>query len=197
MADYGLAQAMFAADTSGKTRQQLVEGWTRQGFGKDSTQTWLKVTDTDSGGEMVAAAMWRFQLEEAASGDEITVLAEVKEEQRNETGPPTVLDAMAKTGKEFRREFIGTHPHGWLQILVTHPKHQRRGAGGMLVTWGCDLADERNLMCVLTASQAGVALYRKHGFEVVKEAPLDLRPYGVDKTEIRRFMIRPARAKTT
>ena len=65
----------------------------------------------------------------------------------------------------------------------------------MLVQWGCEKADERGLMCCLMASQMGLAVYLKHGFVVVKETPLDLRPYGVDETEIRRGMIRQPSAK--
>jgi predicted N-acetyltransferase YhbS len=80
-----------------------------------------------------------------------------------------------------------------LGILVTHPKHQRRGAGGMLVRWGCKKADERGVISILQAAEAGLQLYLKHGFEIVKETPMDLRPYGVDETEIRRHMIRQPR----
>lgn len=67
----------------------------------------------------------------------------------------------------------------------------------MLVKWGCDKADERHIMCVLNSSPAGLAIYLKYGFQVVKEVPLDLRPYGVDEVEIRRSMFRPAKVRTT
>jgi hypothetical protein len=40
------------------------------------------------------------------------------------------------------------------------------------------------------ASAAGLGLYLKYGFEVKMETPLDLRPFGVDETEIRRGMLR-------
>lgn len=65
----------------------------------------------------------------------------------------------------------------------------------MLVRWGTELADQRAWTATLTASAAGLPLYLRHGFEVVWEAELDLRPYGVDETEIRRFMIRPAKTR--
>lgn len=77
-----------------------------------------------------------------------------------------------------------------LRILIADPAHQRRGAGSLLVKWGCHKADEHGLMTVLTASEAGLRVYLKHGFKVVKETHLDLRPFGVDETEIRRNMIR-------
>ena len=63
----------------------------------------------------------------------------------------------------------------------------------MLVKWGCDKADEHGILCALQASQKGLSVYTKHGFEVRKEVELDLRPYGVNATELRRGMIRDAR----
>jgi hypothetical protein len=65
----------------------------------------------------------------------------------------------------------------------------------MLVKWGCDKADERGLISVLQASQAGLNLYLKHGFEIKRIREFDLRPYGVDETEIRRGMVRQPKLK--
>ena len=63
--------------------------------------------------------------------------------------------------------------------------------------WGCERADERGLISVLTASEAGLKVYLKHGFEVVREYELDLEPYGVAKVERRRNMIRQPRLRTS
>jgi len=60
----------------------------------------------------------------------------------------------------------------------------------MLVQWGLDKADEGGLMSVLTSTQAGLNLYLRHGFEVVWKSDLDLRPFGVNETETRVYMIR-------
>lgn len=65
----------------------------------------------------------------------------------------------------------------------------------MLLKWGCDKADERGLISVLHASQAGFGLYLKHGFEVRKVREFDLQPYGVDEIEIRRGMVRRPKPK--
>lgn len=67
----------------------------------------------------------------------------------------------------------------------------------MLVQWGCDRADELGLQSCLTASQAGLGVYLKHEFVVVKETLLDLKPFGVDEVEVRRGMIRPPKAKAS
>jgi len=77
-----------------------------------------------------------------------------------------------------------------LMILVTTPAHRRRGAASQLIEWGTQRADERGLKCVLMASEAGLGAYLKHGFKVVREVEMNLRPYGVEATELRRWMIR-------
>lgn len=77
-----------------------------------------------------------------------------------------------------------------LMILVTTPAHRRRGAASLLIEWGTQRADERGLKCVLMASEAGLGAYLKHGFKVVREVEMDLRPYGVGATELRRWMVR-------
>jgi len=65
----------------------------------------------------------------------------------------------------------------------------------MLIKYGCDFADEHGILCALTSSEAGYSVYSRHGFEVKKVSDMDLRPYGVDKTEVRRGMIRPAKSR--
>lgn len=51
-----------------------------------------------------------------------------------------------------------------LDTLVVHPDYQRRGAGSMLVQWGCDLADEEGVALYVDASRAGAPLYERFGF---------------------------------
>jgi hypothetical protein len=60
----------------------------------------------------------------------------------------------------------------------------------MLMEWGCKRADELGLVAILTASEAGLPLYLRHGFEVKKTIEMDLRPWGVDETELRRGVCR-------
>ena len=51
-----------------------------------------------------------------------------------------------------------------LDTVGTHPDYQRRGAGSMLVQWGCDLADRDGVSAYVDASKEGAPLYQKHGF---------------------------------
>jgi hypothetical protein len=60
----------------------------------------------------------------------------------------------------------------------------------MIMEWGCKKADEEGLKCALHASAAGLAVYTKHGFKVVKETEFSLKEFGIAGVEVRRAMIR-------
>lgn len=51
-----------------------------------------------------------------------------------------------------------------LDMLGTHPDYRGRGAGSMLVKYGCDLAAENGVGAYVDASKAGAPLYAKFGF---------------------------------
>lgn len=83
-----------------------------------------------------------------------------------------------------------------LGILTTDPKHQRRGAGAMLVQWGCDVADELGLECYLEASDAGHRLYQKKGFTDVEYLDMDMSKYDKSRGMHRHVvMIRPVKGR--
>lgn len=66
-----------------------------------------------------------------------------------------------------------------LTLLGTHPKHERRGAGAMLVRWGFAQADKRHEKCYVDSSSVGYALYKRSGFlEDVGKMSVDLDQYG-------------------
>jgi ribosomal protein S18 acetylase RimI-like enzyme len=61
-------------------------------------------------------------------------------------------------------------PHWYLNMLATHPDWQRRGLGGALMAAVFELAGEEGVPCYLeTETEANVAYYRHHGFEVRTE----------------------------
>ncbi|EGP91801.1 uncharacterized protein MYCGRDRAFT_90276 [Zymoseptoria tritici IPO323] len=167
------------------SRQALIESMVRETFDRGAqNEVYLKVVDEESG-EMVAAAGWRRE----RKGE---VVGKRKEERSEggEEGLETVFRRMGEAWGGFREEWFAGEEIWHLVVLVTHPYWQRRGAGSMLVEWGCKKADEEGLKCALHASAAGLAVYTKHGFEIVKETEFDLSPYGVEGVEIRRAMIR-------
>jgi ribosomal protein S18 acetylase RimI-like enzyme len=61
-------------------------------------------------------------------------------------------------------------PHWYLNMLATHPDWQRQGLGSALMGAVFDLAADDGLPCYLeTETEANVAYYRRHGFEVRSE----------------------------
>ncbi|KAK5159812.1 hypothetical protein LTS14_001917 [Recurvomyces mirabilis] len=57
------------------------------------------------------------------------------------------------------------------------------------------MADERGLIQTLHASPAGLHVYEKCGFRVVETSEMDLRLWGVEEVEVRRYMTRDAKGK--
>ncbi|KAI6814801.1 hypothetical protein KC332_g7191 [Hortaea werneckii] len=195
MAGWSVARAMDMASKGGEPRQQMVERWAREGLQNDSQQVWLKVTDTELG-ELVAAALWRFELADQKAGaagaaGSVPAKRDATVELQGQTRPvPDVIAAMDKIWEAFKCEFVGGRALANLSMLVTHPSHQRRGAASMLVQWGCEKADERGMIAALIATEAGTGVYSRHGFQVMKQTMLDLRPYSVDATDLRIGMLR-------
>ncbi|KAI7227942.1 hypothetical protein KC343_g6259 [Hortaea werneckii] len=192
MAGWSVAKAMDMASQGGEPRQQMVERWACEGLQNDSQQVWLKVIDTELG-ELVAAALWRFEMADERAGAASPVPAQrdaAVRPQRQINPVPDVMVAMGKIWEAFKCEFVGGRAFANLLMLVTHPDHQRRGAASMLVQWGCKKADERGMLAALMATEAGMSVYLRHGFQVMKQTMLDLRPYGVDASDSRIGMLR-------
>ncbi|KAI6924299.1 hypothetical protein KC355_g16917, partial [Hortaea werneckii] len=108
MAGWSVARAMDMAGQGGEPRQAMVERWAREGFRNDSQQVWLKVIDTELR-ELVAAALWRFELADERADDASSVPArDAAVEPQRQTHPvPDVIATMGKIWEAFKSEFIG------------------------------------------------------------------------------------------
>ncbi|KAJ5814481.1 hypothetical protein N7474_006258 [Penicillium riverlandense] len=82
--------------------------------------------------------------------------------------------------EKARKRVMGDKKHYYLDTLGTHPDYQGRGAGSMIVKWGCDLADKAGVSAYVDASKEGAGLYKKHGF-------VDYNPPGSDVAAMARF----------
>ncbi|KAJ5910467.1 hypothetical protein N7504_005110 [Penicillium tannophilum] len=93
----------------------------------------------------------------------------------NERGPRFFLPWTEEMDSDFcssvfegfeknRRMVMGDERHIFLDTLCTHPDYWRRGAGSMIVKWGCDLADKEGVSAYLDSSKDGAPLYQKFGF---------------------------------
>ncbi|KAJ5999374.1 acetyltransferase [Penicillium sp. IBT 35674x] len=86
----------------------------------------------------------------------------------DERGPRFVLPWTKEMNSEFcdlvfdgfeknRKKVMGDERH-------IYPDYWRRGAGSMIVKWGCDLADKEGVSAYLDSSKDGAPLYQKFGF---------------------------------
>lgn len=198
-------------DTSGRPRREFAAEWARKDWGKDDKAYWMKVTDTGTN-EMIAMSMWRMPVEgyirnnarPAALADADSTIREGMSDAK--TLPRRFWEEVEEIKKDSFEEFVGSKVHACqsdlhvlmygpltpvdLHLLITHPAHRGRGAGSMLVKWGCDKADRLGIIAACTASADGEAVYKKNGFVVKKAVELDLSPFGYDEIELRRFMVR-------
>ncbi|OAA74502.1 Acyl-CoA N-acyltransferase [Akanthomyces lecanii RCEF 1005] len=89
---------------------------------------------------------------------------------------------------------VGSKPHAYLKFVHTDPKHQRRGAGRMMMDWGTKEADDKGLVSYVQASPEGRGLYAKYGFQLVDIFAVDLSPWGGPARDETAIMIRPVGA---
>lgn len=76
-----------------------------------------------------------------------------------------------------------------LHILVVDPKHQRRGVGVKMMTWGMQEAVRLGIPAYLESSVPGHRLYQKVGFKDVEERRVDFSKFGMADPHINWAMI--------
>jgi GNAT superfamily N-acetyltransferase len=149
----------------------------------------MVVEDTDTN-FVIAGAHWDlFRTERTA---------QQVDELCHKSAPPPEANAAAWTAffghfAESRRK-LGTKPIAILHTLVTDPKHQKRGAGKLLMQKFVEDIDKVGLEAYLEASEIGRPLYVKFGFQPIFEKRFDLSNYGAEGIELNTVMLRPAKA---
>ncbi|KAL8827651.1 MAG: hypothetical protein Q9170_006927 [Blastenia crenularia] len=79
-----------------------------------------------------------------------------------------LLSTLDQRAGEHRSSHALRHESHWLlATLGTHPDYEGKGAGGMLIRWGLEKADEMGKRCFVDSSARGLDLYKKFGFEEV------------------------------
>ncbi|KAF2096016.1 acyl-CoA N-acyltransferase [Rhizodiscina lignyota] len=120
---------------------------------KDPTALFLKVVEGD---EIIAWAKWNRPV--AGKADEPLP-------QWPEGGDKELAQAFFRKMADMHHTLIGSRPHWYLELLATHPSHQRKGAGGMLLNYVCKLADAKGDIAYLEASPVSVSTYQRYGFK--------------------------------
>lgn len=74
-----------------------------------------------------------------------------------------------------------------MEWLSTSESYKGRGAGSLILRYGCALADKEGLECYIDASPRGKQVYEKVGFEFLREEPMPMNYhfyFGVRKPQI-------------
>ncbi|KAL1632405.1 hypothetical protein SLS56_003647 [Neofusicoccum ribis] len=77
-----------------------------------------------------------------------------------------------------------------LDYLATHPEHQKRGIGSMLISNGLAYADNNGLKTIVVAKTPGVKLYQEHGFRIVEIIQQERPQYGWSEPYTTTILIR-------
>jgi ribosomal protein S18 acetylase RimI-like enzyme len=186
----------------------------RKSLLEDPAVRFLKVVDTQSG-QIIACAKW-YRYDKARSEEEVAesiaappVPPGSHPEAWNDLfGWLQEARAKYKGGKRCWCEFAFVSrwyalPLAWLpqltrqvtdlSTLITDPAQERRGAGSMLMRWGCERADAEHLPVYLESSTMAQPLYEKFGFEQLERRYFDLAKYGGKGLEWNTAMVRPAK----
>ncbi|GAB1739242.1 hypothetical protein NU219Hw_g3991t1 [Hortaea werneckii] len=162
----------------------------------------LKAVD-DETGEIVAVAQWTFAVDGKVGGNKTNQFTEDQPPANWPEGGNWELRRFFKLEWEaWRAEMMGVKPYIELNILVTHPKHERRGAATQLVGWGCEQADQLGVAMCLESTPTGLNLYERFGFRTGKVIKADMRDFGwtepYDEDAARRiWLVRDSRTPVT
>ncbi|KAI2479895.1 acetyltransferase [Pyrenophora tritici-repentis] len=106
-----------------------------------------------------------------------------------------VVDELSEAIEKAEAKVLGTGERFLaLDYLATHPEHQRRGIGSMLLTEGLAYADRNGLKTLVVAKTPGVKLYQDHDFQVVDKVEQERPQYGWSKPYTTTILIRQPRS---
>ncbi|RDW60202.1 hypothetical protein BP5796_11808 [Coleophoma crateriformis] len=126
--------------------------------------------------------------------------AEWAEVYRNRHRPAGCNEALidATSGVRFlkRAKYLGDRDFFMLKELYVRPEYQRRGIGSKCMEWGVKTADELGLPAYTEASEKGLGLYTRYGFEEFDRVTVNLEPWGGKEGEINSYGLLFRQAKS-
>ncbi|KAF8867266.1 hypothetical protein BDZ45DRAFT_609538 [Acephala macrosclerotiorum] len=132
----------------------------------DKTARYMKVVDEESGA-IVSAAKWCIY-EEALTEEEMNETLNVDWHSDADTNEWAAY--LIHWIHSYRLRRTNGARCCVLDMMSTHPDHQRRGAGSMLVKWGTEIADSMGVESFIEGTIIAQPLYESCGF---KTAPGD------------------------
>ncbi|TKA81991.1 hypothetical protein B0A55_01745 [Friedmanniomyces simplex] len=148
---------------------------------EDPHDIWIGVKDSQTG-RLIAGSNWKVHMNGDAGNRQADEAPSWLEGEELEKSKRVI-------GKMFEmRQKAMPGPFIYLHICFTDQHYRRRGAGGMMLQWGCELADQLWIPGYIEASVAGNFLYKTFGFQDHEQMDSDIGEEGVS-------MKRDARSK--
>jgi GNAT superfamily N-acetyltransferase len=187
---------LYKAPLSPSSREAIVksrdEGWP----GPGNVSSFKAVNEA---GELVASSRWQIFEDD----EDVTLSVEEAVNQRMKMDIPEMRKGLARDlytviieGKRevlrVRSETDNANDDGGMEAckklqkrielvgLHVDPAYQRRGIASALLKWGLEESDRLGLPIYLEATEEGMPVYERYGFETVKAVEFDGRPYGAD-----------------
>jgi hypothetical protein len=82
-------------------------------------------------------------------------------------GDPDLANEFYPELDRKHEEIMARRQHWYLEIVATRKEFWGKGAAGMLVGWGVEMADKDGWECYLDSTPDGKKLYEKFGFQEV------------------------------
>ncbi|KAF2032517.1 hypothetical protein EK21DRAFT_98908 [Setomelanomma holmii] len=156
----------------------------------------------DNGGRTIAVSAWSMHnvpSEEDGTNESASMPVKPKEEIQSFLPPELRLDALGSLFGPLRAAqddiMADVKPYFMLNSLATHPEHQHRGAGKLLLDWGLKKADEEQLVTYLDATGRARGMYENRGFEIKRVCEWDRRPWGGEGVDAHYCMVRESRGR--
>ncbi|KAL5339531.1 acyl-CoA N-acyltransferase [Aspergillus crustosus] len=160
--------------------------------------THVIVAEDEESGEVVGCSRWVIPSDEAGKsakellsaatagekGDGAEVQLELPEGTNLE-----IYEGFFVTLKEKADEYLQTDDVV-LEFLATAPEHQGKGIGKALVRWGTDQADQQQRRIYVEATEQGLPVYAKSGWNSFETLRLDYRRWGGEGGQELTIMIR-------
>ncbi|RMZ11072.1 hypothetical protein D0864_01093 [Hortaea werneckii] len=173
-----MVREMFMGCKSEADLPRLAQHYLKE-IREDPFTVWLKVVDRASG-KIVAGSQWKVfpsfspasaddKPAEWLEGEDLTKATQILEKmnaaRRAANSKGYVRESCSLAQMWIRLTLVLTHDSLIdLHICFTHPNYRRKGAGGMMMNWGCNVADALMLPSWIEASPEGNFLYKNHGF---------------------------------
>lgn len=92
---------------------------------------------------------------------------------------------------EGHKNTMGSKPHWYLEMVAVRQGWKGKGAGGQMLKWGLDKADEEGKPIYLDATPQAKGMYEKYGFRVVDQRIIET-PEG---DAVAPFMVRKPKSQ--